>query len=313
MPETYADAKYNVVYTESTPEIYDQWAKDNYDAHAAEFMRGALLSVPQQCQRHLRRRRGIVKAMDAGCGTGNVAEVANEELTKAKLGFRYEWWGLDFSQGMLDVAAKKNIYKDLIQGDLKKKLTMYEDEQFDLITSAGTFLQGHVGSEAVAELCRITKPNGLMVFTVRPQLWEETKDEWLRELTKGGMTVLSVEHLPYAEGMTAPVVSCVKQGIAEMRVGKGKSQGFYKRAASAFLKGVEARPAAGGKEASPAREPVDELLITGLGEAIGVAAEVAAYAEAEGLARIFKVETSYPEVASGRPCALISIIVQRLK
>merc|ERR1719272_2555899 len=123
---------------------------------------------------------------------------------------------------MLDIAKEKPglFTGDLVQGDLKKTLA-YSDATFDLIVSAGTFLQGHVGSEAVPELCRILKPNGLMVFTVRPQLFEETKKSWLAELSKGEMTVLGIDSMPYAGDMNAPVISAIK-GPMEMKVSNKK-------------------------------------------------------------------------------------------
>jgi predicted TPR repeat methyltransferase len=48
------------------------------------------------------------KIFDLGCGTGLVGD----ELIK--LGFKKEQiWGCDASQGMLDVAAKKDSYSEL--------------------------------------------------------------------------------------------------------------------------------------------------------------------------------------------------------
>jgi len=154
--------------------------------------------------------------MDAGTGTGNVAEVMEAHQKELKLPFKYEWHGLDFSQGMLDVAATKGLFVEggLKQQDLKEKLD-YEDEAFDLIVSAGTFLQGHVGCEAVPELCRILRPKGVMVFTVRPNLWEATKEDWKAALAKQGMTLLGVDSMPYAKEMEAPVVSAVKGPMME--------------------------------------------------------------------------------------------------
>mmetsp|Transcript_60179 Transcript_60179/g.171066 ORF Transcript_60179/g.171066 Transcript_60179/m.171066 type:complete len:105 (-) Transcript_60179:263-577(-) len=97
----------------------------------------------------------------------------------------------------------------------------------------------------------------------------------------------------------------------EMKVSMKKGIGFYIRAASSFLKGVEAREAADGKEAVEAKEPVDELKISGLGEAINAAVTAATRAEADGIGEITKVETQYPDMASGRGCAQIIITVKR--
>lgn len=221
--------QYDAVYNKSTPEIYDKWAKDGYNETAGDYSRGSLVSCTEKIFHLLTHNfpvpdhaaeKVILKALDAGCGTGNLVQVFGEEVERAEdfvpkhaaalRKFAFEWHGLDFSEGMLEVArAKPGLYEDLQQGDLKKTLC-YGDATFDLVGSAGTFLQGHVGSEAIPELCRILKPNGLLVFTVRPQFFEETKDDWLLELARGGMTVLGIDSMPYAGGMEAPVISCIK-------------------------------------------------------------------------------------------------------
>eukprot|EP00420_Gonyaulax_spinifera_P039100 CAMPEP_0197871992 /NCGR_PEP_ID=MMETSP1439-20131203/2243_1 /TAXON_ID=66791 /ORGANISM="Gonyaulax spinifera, Strain CCMP409" /LENGTH=103 /DNA_ID=CAMNT_0043490959 /DNA_START=81 /DNA_END=392 /DNA_ORIENTATION=+ len=97
----------------------------------------------------------------------------------------------------------------------------------------------------------------------------------------------------------------------EMKVSMKKGVGFYIRAASSFLKGIEAREAADGKEAVEAKAPVDELKISGLGEAINTAVTAATRAEADGLGVITHVETQYPDMTSGRGCAQILITVKR--
>jgi len=181
---------------------------------------------------------------------------------------------------------------------------------FDLVASAGTFLQGHVGSEAVSELCRVLKPNGLMIFTVRRNFFEETRDSWMEELRRGGMTVLGIDNMPYVKGLHAPVLSCVK-GPLEMKVSSKKGAGLYIRAATSFFKGTEAQEAKEGKDAIAARVPVHELKISGLGEAVNTAVAASARLEAEGLATVSRVVTDYPEMANGSRCAQIAITMRR--
>uniref|UniRef100_A0A6T9GMA5 DNA/RNA-binding protein Alba-like domain-containing protein n=1 Tax=Alexandrium catenella TaxID=2925 RepID=A0A6T9GMA5_ALECA len=103
----------------------------------------------------------------------------------------------------------------------------------------------------------------------------------------------------------------------EMKVSMKKGIGFYIRAAASFLKGVEAKEAVEasegkeGKEAMEAKAPVDELKISGLGEAINTAVTAATRAEADGLGTITKVETAYPDMSNGRGCAQIFITLKR--
>uniref|UniRef100_A0A7S4VJZ2 DNA/RNA-binding protein Alba-like domain-containing protein n=1 Tax=Alexandrium monilatum TaxID=311494 RepID=A0A7S4VJZ2_9DINO len=99
--------------------------------------------------------------------------------------------------------------------------------------------------------------------------------------------------------------------VMEMKVSMKKGAGFYIRAASSFLKGVEAREASEGKEAVEAKAPVDELKISGLGEAINTAVTAASRAEADGLGTITKVETAYPDMSNGRGCAQVFITLKR--
>merc|ERR1719284_1444419 len=97
----------------------------------------------------------------------------------------------------------------------------------------------------------------------------------------------------------------------EMKVSMKKGIGFYMRAATSFLKGIDAKPAEGDKPAIEAKPAVDELKISGLGEAINCAVSVATKVEADGLATVTKIETNYPEMTSGRGCAQITITVKK--
>mmetsp|Transcript_17565 Transcript_17565/g.55018 ORF Transcript_17565/g.55018 Transcript_17565/m.55018 type:complete len:246 (-) Transcript_17565:84-821(-) len=87
----------------------------------------------------------------------------------------------------------------------------------------------------------------------------------------------------------------------EMRLSTKNSARFYSRAAILFLRGAEGK------------KPVDSLRIKALGETINMAAVVAARVESEGLGRVVKVQTDYPEMQpSGRGCAQMSIDVIRV-
>lgn len=66
---------------------------------------------------------------------------------------------------------------------------------------------------------------------------------------------------------------------------------FYSRAFRLFLKGADGK------------EPVQELRITALGEAIDVAATMALHALREGICSIDQVTTSYQDMPHGRGCA----------
>ena len=106
-----------------------------------------------------------VPILDAGCGTGLVGLCLNE------LGYtRIE--GLDYSPEMLEKARAKEVYSRVFQGDLTDRLDL-PDACYGAIISVGTFTCGHVGPEAFSELLRITRPGGLICFTVRDRAWDE--------------------------------------------------------------------------------------------------------------------------------------------
>jgi len=89
-------------------------------------------------------------------------------------------------------------------------------------------------------------------------------------------------------------------GKQVMKLSQKNSIGFYIRAATTFLKGAEGK------------EPVKELVIMALGNAINAAVTVATRMEADGLGSISSVKTAYPEMQNGRTgrgCAQIVIEV----
>jgi predicted TPR repeat methyltransferase len=129
--------------------------------------------------------------LDAGCGTGLVGE----EL--CQLGYKH-LVGLDYSADMLQHARAKNVYAELLQGDLTKTLT-FEEDQFDATICVGTFTLGHVGPGVIAELVRVTEGGGLICITVRDEAWQQDdyakcisalEDEQLVEM-------IEERHLPY--------------------------------------------------------------------------------------------------------------------
>jgi autoinducer 2-degrading protein len=91
---------------------------------------------------------------------------------------------------------------------------------------------------------------------------------------------------------------------AVMKVTAKKSAGFYIKSARTFLQG------------SPDKPPVEELIISALGEAVNVAGAVATQIEKEGLAQIAKISTDYPEMGSGDKsygCVQMQVVLKPTK
>ncbi len=93
--------------------------------------------------------------LDAGCGTGLVAEHLPEAL---KID------GIDLSAEMLAVARRKGRYAKLVEADLTQPLP-FPDAVYAGLTSAGTFTHGHVGPEALDELLRVLRPGAICAIT----------------------------------------------------------------------------------------------------------------------------------------------------
>jgi hypothetical protein len=91
----------------------------------------------------------------------------------------------------------------------------------------------------------------------------------------------------------------MKNEPIEMKVTTKKGIGFYIRSAATFLKG------AGDKES------VSEMQISALGNAINAAVAVAAQVEKDGLGKITKISTAYPEMLNGPSCGQMVIDIKK--
>jgi len=142
-------------------ERYDEWAK-NYNTDLAEDF-GWL--GPQRAAEVLAAhvpRHG--KILDAGAGTGLVGEYL------AELGYG-DITAMDLSQGMLEEARKKGIYRYYHQMVMGERLD-YRTHYFDAVISVGVLTVGHAPASSLDELIRITKPGGHIVFSLRPDVYE---------------------------------------------------------------------------------------------------------------------------------------------
>lgn len=158
------DRLYTAENHEQLMEAYRAWAGD-YDADVVgAFGYVAHVATARALDRALQGQRDTV-VLDAGSGTGLVGE----ELRK--LGYT-TMDALDYSQEMLDEAEKKNLYREHIQADMSRPLEL-EDNRYDAVVCTGTFTYGHVKANAFDELVRITKPGGVICFTIREGAYKD--------------------------------------------------------------------------------------------------------------------------------------------
>ena len=109
-----------------------------------------------------------IKILDAGAGTGIIGEML------VRLGYK-NIDGLDISQKMLDVAAKKNIYKRLICAPLSEvRVDEIQTGEYDVTLCAGTIVYGQAKPVALDECVRHVRP-GLYITSTCHSLISLTK------------------------------------------------------------------------------------------------------------------------------------------
>jgi len=142
--------------------LYDQWANhydqqiwasgNPYIAIAAGF---AGRCIPDFDAR----------VLDAGCGTGNMAQILTQ------MGYR-NIDGLDPSAGMLAVARRKQIYQQLHQLYLGKQVDL-PDASYDAVVAAGVLTHGHAPPESLDGILKLTRPDGIILFSLSQIAYQE--------------------------------------------------------------------------------------------------------------------------------------------
>ena len=142
-------------------ERYDQWSKEYDSDLSAEFDYQSPRRAAEVLAGHVPRDARI---LDAGAGTGLVGEIL------ASMGYR-SMVAMDLSQGMLEEARKKGVYQDFHQMVMGDTLD-YETGSFDAVITVGVLTVGHAPASSLDELVRVTRPNGHIVFSLRPDVYE---------------------------------------------------------------------------------------------------------------------------------------------
>ena len=145
------------------------------------------------------------RILDAGCGTGLVADVLRD------LGYK-NVDGLDYSQDMLFEAAKKKTYRNLMQTDLSKPLDIGGNE-YDAVACCGTFTYGHVDAHGFDELVRITRPGGHICFTIRDGAYQEYgyRDRMIELERAGAWELKSMQDTDYLKEENVTCKLCTYQ------------------------------------------------------------------------------------------------------
>lgn len=168
---------------------YDAWAEE-YDRDVLSYGYKIPAVVVGLMGRYMKPEDGTV--LDAGAGTGIMGEIMT------LLGYR-DMVALDISQGMLEVARRKRIYRELCRMALGEPLD-FPDNAFAAVVATGVLTVGHAPPHSLDEMVRITRPGGHIIFSVRD-------DAYLKEGFKEKQDALEREGLWRLVEMTEPFQS----------------------------------------------------------------------------------------------------------
>ncbi|KAJ8307733.1 hypothetical protein KUTeg_014715 [Tegillarca granosa] len=82
---------------------------------------------------------------------------------------------LEPAEGMLEKAKKHNIYNRLLCEFMSGDVLPIDGDYYDCVVSAGGFGDGHIPIEALYEMIRIVKPEGIIVIVMRQEYLENTE------------------------------------------------------------------------------------------------------------------------------------------
>ncbi|CAI6338636.1 unnamed protein product [Periconia digitata] len=147
--EQFLEKVFTATSTDESRKLYDQWAS-SYDSDMAIHEFTAPQMVAERVSKYLENSKpSKTQIVDAGCGSGAVG------VELSKLGY-LAIDGLDISQGMLDVARKLDVYRELNIADLTKRLDV-EDGAYDALVCCGTFTHGHLGHGPLEDFVRVVQ------------------------------------------------------------------------------------------------------------------------------------------------------------
>ena len=158
-------------------QYYELWAR-TYDEDVSsegycgpEFITDFLVSLSVDCDLEIDIKDNDLAILDAGCGTGLVG------VALAQKGYR-QIDGCDLSPAMVEKARTTGVYKTL-KGDidLTQRNSVYSDDHYDVVICCGTFTNGHLPPEALKELVRLAKPQGLVLVSARKSYYDSTDFE----------------------------------------------------------------------------------------------------------------------------------------
>ncbi|MCY7306566.1 MAG: class I SAM-dependent methyltransferase [Rhodoferax sp.] len=153
---------YGLENNEQSRALYRDWA-ETYDQTMLQGLNyQSPATVAELLARHMENRHAAV--LDVGCGTG----LAGQSL--AGHGFTVID-GLDVSPEMMEVAARRGVYRNFVHADLHAPLAV-ASASYDGALGCGIFTHGHVDARCLDGLFRLLKPGAPFAFTVKLEVFE---------------------------------------------------------------------------------------------------------------------------------------------
>jgi SAM-dependent methyltransferase len=146
-----------------------------------------IIPAAEEFMAQLDLRPGM-RVLDAACGTGNLAVIA------ARRGCRVD--GLDIATNLIAQARERargdGLAIEFAEGDAEAM--PYEDGTFDAVVSMYGVMFAPRPDRVVSELCRVTKPGGLIALA-----------NWTREGFIGKLFDVFSQHVPAPSGLPSPL------------------------------------------------------------------------------------------------------------
>ena len=189
MTTTYLDKIYSADRADLRP-FYAQWAQ-SYDQEVGENGYVTPLRIAEALARHVKDLS--IPILDYGCGTG-VSGQAFQEVGFLTID------GVDISAEMLEVAAKKKIYRHLEvfapETGPNVKLGAYQ-----IIAAVGVIGAGAAPLAILDKMMALLAPKGLLVFSFNDHTLEDPAyDGLVEDYVNQGQAVLHLkeygDHLP---------------------------------------------------------------------------------------------------------------------
>jgi predicted TPR repeat methyltransferase len=176
---------------EEIADYYDDWAASGgYDTDVASWG----YEAPERVAAMVVERSAPGEVLDAGCGTGRVGVALRAAGVDDIIGG-------DFTPASIEVARSLGVYRSVGHLDLNGPLDFATD-RFSAAVSVGVFSYVADTGAALAELLRVVRPGGTVIFTQRTDLWHERScDAVIQSFVDSGDCVAHMsEPSPYLPG-----------------------------------------------------------------------------------------------------------------